>query len=161
MELKIDTSVSRILSCVIFIFASLSDALDGYIARSRKLTTNLGKFLDPLVDKILICSILVALVEIREINGWIAIIILSREFSVTGLRIIAAEKNKIISANIMGKFKTLFQMLMCVALILNPILNKISQKYLIFTHTLIFISVTLTILSGYNYIKKNKNLFQE
>ncbi|MDR1150682.1 MAG: CDP-diacylglycerol--glycerol-3-phosphate 3-phosphatidyltransferase [Clostridiales bacterium] len=159
LELKINTQVSRILSCAIFIIAALTDALDGYIARSRNMVTNLGKFLDPLVDKILICSVLISLAELGDIDSWLAIIILIREFLVTGLRTIMAEKNKIMSAEILGKIKTISQMIMCIILILNPILNTIFNNYFLLKYFFVTLSLSLTIISGFKYINKNKSLF--
>ena len=156
---------------IIFIVASITDKLDGYIARSRNQVTTFGKFLDPLADKILVLSALVILVEYGKIPSWIPIIVLAREFIVSGYRLIAVEKGgKVISASIWGKLKTVTQML---ALILAFVdqngfaqcfvggLTGFAWWYNFITTILMSVSVVAAVLSGIDYIAKGKDLFKE
>ena len=170
---------------LVFIIASITDKLDGYIARSRNQVTTFGKFLDPLADKILVLSALVMLVEFGKIPAWIPVIVLAREFLVSGYRLIAVEKGgKVIAASIWGKLKTVTQMVAiiftfidrfnyCDFLIANT--NKAEaiassiQIYMttpemvfnIVTSVLMFVSVVATIFSGYDYLKDGKDLFKD
>ena len=107
------------LALVIFIVASLTDMLDGKIARKYNLVTNFGKFMDPLADKLLVCSAMICLVDLRLLPSWIVIIIIAREFIISGFRLIAAEHQIVIAASMWGKFKTTFQMAMIILIILN------------------------------------------
>lgn len=102
-----------------FIIASLTDMLDGKIARKYHLITNFGKFMDPLADKLLVCSAMICLVEMGRIPAWIVIIIISREFIISGFRLVASDKGVVIAANYWGKFKTTFQMIMVCLMIAN------------------------------------------
>lgn len=147
---------ATIIATIIFIVASLTDKLDGYIARSRNQITNLGKFMDPLADKLLVISALVALVEFQTIHTWVAMIIIAREFAVTGLRTVAASEGIVISASYYGKFKTATQM---VAIIL-ALINRTYDNVIIYYLTLISIglAVIITIISGIDYFVKNKNI---
>ena len=111
--------LSVILALVIFIVASLTDMLDGKIARKYNLVTNFGKFMDPLADKLLVCSAMICLVDLRLLPSWIVIIIIAREFIISGFRLIAAEHQIVIAASMWGKFKTTFQMAMIILIILN------------------------------------------
>jgi CDP-diacylglycerol--glycerol-3-phosphate 3-phosphatidyltransferase len=147
---------NRNIAAFIFILAALTDMLDGYIARSKKLITNFGKFLDPLVDKLLVISVLVALVELNNIASWIVIIIICREFIVTGFRLIAVKNKIIIPADKLGKIKTVTQMLMTIFLILNY--KGIIAVYI--KYFFIIITLFFTILSGFMYIYKNKSLLK-
>ncbi|TMZ62552.1 CDP-diacylglycerol--glycerol-3-phosphate 3-phosphatidyltransferase, partial [Klebsiella pneumoniae] len=104
-------TVSEIIATLVFILAAVTDGLDGYIARKRKLVTNLGKFLDPLADKLLISASLISLVEMQRLDAWIAIVIISREFAVTGLRLVAAAEGNVIAASRLGKLKTIVQII--------------------------------------------------
>ena len=156
---------------IIFIVASITDKLDGYIARSRNQVTTFGKFLDPLADKILVLSALVILVEYGKIPSWIPIIVLAREFIVSGYRLIAVEKGgKVISASIWGKLKTVTQMiaiiLMCIDIngyfgMLKEHLTGWDLALNIVTSVLITISVIATIFSGWEYIKDGKELLKD
>ena len=156
---------------IIFIIASITDKLDGYIARSRNEVTTFGKFLDPLADKILVLSALVILVEYGKIPSWIPIIVLAREFIVSGYRLIAVEKGgKVIAASIWGKLKTVTQMLgLIIALIdvnsfgkfLDGSLSEINLIINIASTTMLLISVIATIFSGINYLKDGKDLFKD
>lgn len=164
-------SIEYILIDTIFIIASITDKLDGYIARSRNQITVFGKFLDPLADKILVISAMIMLVEIGKIPGWIPIIIVAREFIVSGYRLVAVQKGgKVIAASIWGKLKTVTQM---IAIILAWIdLNKFSECFtgnlsgkdfvlnLVVTLMMI-ICVIATIFSGIDYLKDGKELFTE
>lgn len=132
----------------VFTIAALTDGLDGYIARKKQLITTLGKFMDPLADKLLVTAALISLVEMGRIDSWMATIIVSREFAVTGLRIIAASQGVVIAASSLGKYKTVSQILAIIAaLLLLPYANW-----------LVWLAVLLTIVSGVDYFYKGKNL---
>ena len=170
---------------IIFIIASLTDKLDGYIARSRNQVTTFGKFLDPLADKILVISALIILVEYGKIPSWIPIIVLAREFIVSGYRLIAVEKGgKVIAASIWGKIKTVTQMLAIILAFLDKFNfgdfiygvfteaeAKLSSSLILMTTgefiinmlttVMLIISVIATILSGINYLKGSKELFKD
>jgi len=149
-----DEQVSRFIAAGIFALAAATDALDGYIARSRNMITSLGKFMDPLADKLLVCAALIAFVELSQLPSWVVIIIVSREFIITGFRTIAAEKGIVLAAGFSGKLKTVFQMCMIIALILN-FENEIYQAFCL---ALIIISVALTVYSAVEYIVKNRKV---
>lgn len=159
--ISLDYQTRRYIATFIFIFASITDAVDGYIARKYNLQTNFGKFMDPLADKILVISIMIALMilpdSIVQLNAWVVIIIISREFFITGFRILAAEQNIVISAGFWGKIKTIVQMLMVILLLLN--INNIFLIYL--SKILIFLSVILTIISAVDYTYKNREVLKE
>ena len=140
------------ISLAIFIIASLTDMLDGKIARKYNLVTNFGKFMDPLADKLLVSAALICLIEMERIPAWIVVIIISREFIISGFRLIASDNNIVIAASYWGKFKTTFQMIMVCLMIANiEALNMI-------TLIIMWIAVILTIVSLVDYIIKNKNL---
>lgn len=145
-----------IIAGVIFIIASLTDMLDGYIARSRNLVTNFGKFVDPLADKVLASAALIALVDMGHISGWIVVIIIAREFTVTGFRVIAASEGVTIAASPWGKLKTISQL---IAIILF-LFNNFPFNYLgIPADTImIYLALIFTIVSGIDYIVKNKGI---
>ena len=135
----------------IFIAASLTDLLDGKIARKYNLVTNFGKFMDPLADKLLVCSALIAFVELGYLPAWIVIIIISREFIISGFRLIAADKGVVIAANYWGKFKTTFQMIMTILLILQldyPYADTVEWIF-------VYIALALTVISLVDYIYRN------
>ena len=140
--------VARIVAVIIFIVASLTDMLDGYIARSRNLVTNLGKFLDPLADKLLVCAALVSMVYLGYLAPVAVIIIISREFIITGFRLIAVEGGQVIAASWWGKVKTAVQMVMIIIVLLWP------QSIIGFW--LQWAAVVLTVISGVDYLVKNK-----
>lgn len=156
---------------LIFIVASLTDKLDGYIARSRNQVTTFGKFLDPLADKILVLATMILLVELGKIPAWIPIIVLAREFIVSGYRLLAVEKGgKVISASIWGKLKTVTQMLALVFVMFdaNPFaecfkgtLTGAEFGLNIISTILLLVSVIATIFSGIDYIKNGKEFFTE
>lgn len=146
-----------IIACVIFIVASLTDLLDGKIARKYNLVTNFGKFMDPLADKLLVCAAMICLVDMGRLSSWIVIIIISREFIISGFRLIASDNGVVIAASYWGKFKTTFQMLMIILLILN-IQNQIMQ---LITTVIVYIALILTVVSLVDYIVKNKNVMKD
>ena len=145
------------IAVAIFIVASLTDMLDGKIARKYNLVTNFGKFMDPLADKLLVCSALIAFVELGYLPAWIVIIIISREFIISGFRLIAADKGVVIAANYWGKFKTTFQMLMVIVLILD-----IQMPFFqILGTVLTYVALILTVVSLIDYIVKNKDVLKD
>lgn len=137
------------LAAMLFILACLTDLADGYLARRENQITSLGKFLDPLADKVLVSSVLIMLVELDWIAGWMAIIIICRDIMVTGLRAIAADEGIVISADRFGKIKTVVQMLALVPLILHE--NWFFLPMAKIGIFLLYIAVVLTVVSGYNY----------
>lgn len=148
---------NSIIAVVIFIAACFTDFLDGKIARKYDLVTNFGKFMDPLADKLLVCSALIALVQLNKISGIFVIIIIAREFIISGFRLIASNNGVVIAASYWGKFKTTFQMIMIVTLILDlnlPYMN-------IFNTVIIYIAVALTIISLIDYMVKNGKVLSE
>ncbi|MFV0503028.1 MAG: CDP-diacylglycerol--glycerol-3-phosphate 3-phosphatidyltransferase [Lachnospirales bacterium] len=146
---------SRLIASVIFILASATDALDGHIARSRNLVTNFGKFMDPLADKLLVAAALISLVELGDLSAVVVIIIISREFIITGFRTIAADANVVIAASKWGKFKTIIQMIMIPVLILNI------EFLALIEIILVTLAVVLTIVSMVDYLVKNKNVLKD
>ncbi len=145
------------IAVAIFIIASLTDLLDGKIARKYNLVTNFGKFMDPLADKLLVCSALIALVDLGKIAGWIVIIVIAREFIISGLRLIASDRGVVIAASYWGKYKTTFQMIMIISLILN-----LQLPYMDIINTiLIYAALILTIISMIDYVAKNYKVFIE
>ena len=143
------------IALAIFIIASLTDMLDGKIARKYNLVTNFGKFMDPLADKLLVSSAMIALVEMGRIPAWIVIIIISREFIISGFRLIASDNNVVIAASYWGKFKTTFQMVMVCLMIAN-----IPQLKLV-TDIVMWIALALTIISLVDYLVKNKDVMKD
>ena len=146
---------SSIVAAAVFIAASLTDMLDGKIARKYNMVTNFGKFMDPLADKLLVCSALIALVDLNKVAGWIVIIIIAREFIISGFRLVASDNGVVIAASYWGKFKTTFQMLMIIFLILDidiPYMNIVNTA-------LVYIALALTIISLIDYIVKNYKVF--
>jgi CDP-diacylglycerol--glycerol-3-phosphate 3-phosphatidyltransferase len=136
---------------ILFIIAAITDAIDGYIARSRDMITDFGKFIDPLVDKILVVSILVYLVYLQIIQDWIVIIIIGREFLISGFRIIAASKGVVIAASNLAKLKTQSQMIAVIFALLQ----------LPYFMIVVYIAVILTVISGAQYIYNGRDLFKE
>ena len=142
------TGINHYIAAAIFIVASLTDLLDGKIARKYNLVTNFGKFMDPLADKLLVCSAMICLIQTGQLAAWIVVIIIAREFIISGFRLIASDNGVVIAASYWGKFKTTFQMLMVIVLILNvqmpffQILGKI----------LTYAALILTVVSLIDYI---------
>ena len=137
---------------LVFIVASLSDMADGYVARHYNQITNFGKFMDPLADKILTISGMICLIELGRIPSWIVVIIVAREFVISGFRLIATEHGIVIAANYWGKFKTTFQMIMIILMIMN-----IPQLQIV-TNIVMWIALALTLISLWTYIMANKQV---
>ena len=150
-------SASKWIALVIFAAASITDTLDGYIARRDNLITDFGKFMDPLADKLLVCSAMICMIPLGKLQAWFVIVIIAREFIISGFRLIASDNGVVIAASYWGKFKTTFQMLMVIVLILNvqmpffQILGKI----------LTYAALILTVVSLIDYIVKNKDVLKE
>lgn len=148
------------IATTIFIIAVITDKLDGYIARKYNQVTKLGCFLDPLADKLLIISALLFLVEENKVAGWIALIIIAREIAVTGLRVVAAANNKILSADKYGKLKLVFQAITIPLFMLNNYPLNLLYHFP-FSNVMLFITVLITVYSGINYFIKNKDVFYD
>lgn len=145
------------IAVAIFIVASLTDLLDGKIARKYNLVTNFGKFMDPLADKLLVCSAMICLIELDRLASWIVIVIIAREFIISGFRLVASDNGVVIAASYWGKFKTTFQMLMVIVLILDiP-----HPAFQILGVVLTYVALILTIVSLIDYIAKNKDVLKE
>ena len=138
----------------LFIVASLTDLFDGKIARKYNLVTDFGKFMDPLADKLLVCSAMIGLIELGRIEAWIVIVIIAREFIISGFRLIAADNGRVIAASYWGKFKTTFQMFMVILMIANI---QVSPLPLI-TQIIKWIALILTIVSLVDYLFKNEDV---
>nr|WP_206110154.1 CDP-diacylglycerol--glycerol-3-phosphate 3-phosphatidyltransferase [Paenibacillus aquistagni] len=147
---------TQIIAALIFIIAASTDGLDGYIARSRKMVTSLGKLLDPLADKLLVAAVLISLVEMGKCDAWIAIVIISREFAVTGLRQVALLEGQVVAASKWGKWKTAVQITAIIAMLLNNFpFALIGVRFdLIAT----WAAALITVYSGIDYFVKNKNV---
>lgn len=143
-------NIGDILAGVVFIVASLTDAVDGYVARKKGIVTNLGKFIDPLSDKILVVAALVALVELQRLHAWIAVIIISREFIVSGVRMMAAVEGVVIAASMGGKAKTVSQIIAIVMMIFD----------LRFALPVMLLAMVLTVWSGLDYLMKGKDFLR-
>lgn len=143
------------IALAVFIIASLTDLIDGKIARKYNLVTNFGKFMDPLADKLLVCAGLIALVELERIPSWIVIVIISREFIISGFRLVASDNGVVIAASYWGKFKTASQMVMVCLMIAN-----IPQLKLL-TDIFMWIALVLTIISLIDYLVKNREVMRE
>ena len=139
----------------IFIVASLTDLIDGHIARKYNLVTNFGKFMDPLADKLLVCAALIALVELNRIPAWIVILIISRDFIISGFRLVASDNHVVIAASYWGKFKTVFQMVMVCLMIAD-----IPQLRVV-TNIIMWIALALTMISLIDYLAKNNDVMRE
>lgn len=145
----------RYIAAVIFIVASFTDLLDGKIARKYNLVTNFGKFMDPLADKLLVCSGLICFVGLGQLPAWFVIIIISREFIISGFRLVASDNGIVIAASYWGKFKTVSQMVMSVLLIINlPVLSVLTAIFSV-------IALVLTVVSLVDYIAKNYRVLTE
>lgn len=143
------------IALAIFIIASLTDLLDGKIARKYNLVTNFGKFMDPLADKLLVCAAMICLVEMGRIPAWVVIMIISREFIISGFRLIASDNGVVIAANYWGKFKTTFQMIMICLMIANIGVLQI------LTDIVMWIALLLTVISLVDYIWQNRGVMKE
>jgi len=157
------------IATFIFILASITDKLDGYFARSRNQITNFGKFMDPLADKLLVTAALISLVELHIVPAWAAVAIIAREFAVSGLRSIAAAQGRIIAASWWGKIKTVIQIIAIILLLLKVNIHDsielkhfitdnyyLKEFFAIAPNIMLMVAVVITLISGYDYFKKNK-----
>ena len=151
--------VPDILADLIFVIASLTDMLDGKIARRYGLVTNFGKFMDPLADKLLVCTAMIALIDMKRIPAWVVIIIIAREFIISGFRLIAVESGKVIAASWWGKFKTTFQMIMVILMIVEPSLALMGMPVII-VDIIMYIALALTLISLIDYLVKNRSVLK-
>ena len=157
------------IALCIFVIASLTDMLDGRIARSQHLVTDFGKFMDPIADKMLVMSALIMLVERGTDNngmpGWVCMLMLGREFMVSGFRLVASAKGKVIAAGIWGKLKTISQMIYIpMALLLIPMYHidlELHGNWKIMTTEMMYISLALTLWSGFKYIWDNREYIKD
>ena len=140
----------------VFIIASLTDLLDGKIARKYNLITDFGKFMDPLADKLLVCAAMICLVEMGRLPAWMVIVIISREFIISGFRLVASDNGVVIAASYWGKFKTVFQMLMIIVLILD-----LGGSFVLLEQILIYVALILTVVSLVDYLMKNKDVLKD
>lgn len=143
-----DMKYNLIIATLVFIIASATDGLDGYIARSRNQVTKFGKFLDPLADKLMITAALISLVELKLVDGWIVMVIIARELIITGLRAVAATDGVVIAASMWGKVKTVTQIIAVIAALLK----------IPYYEVLVYIALITTVVSGIDYLYKNKNI---
>ena len=144
---------NRYISLTLFVVASVTDWFDGYLARKNNLVTNFGKFMDPLADKLLVCSAMICMIDLNRLPAWFVIIIIAREFIISGFRLIAAENGIVIAANYWGKFKTASQMIMIILLILH-----FDGIFVILEQIFIWLSLALTIISLITYIWQNRTV---
>ena len=155
MLAPIGGAAGKWIALALFVIASLTDLLDGKIARKYNLVTTFGKFMDPLADKLLVCSAMICLVELGRIPAWIVIVIISREFIISGFRLVASDKGVVIAASWWGKFKTTFQMAMIVLMIADlPVLALVTQ-------IVMWIALILTVVSLADYLMKNKDVMKD
>ncbi len=155
MLFPITGGTDKWIALALFVIASLTDMLDGHIARKYNLVTNFGKFMDPLADKLLVCSALICLVDLKRIPSWIVIIIIAREFIISGFRLIASDNGVVIAASYWGKFKTTFQMLMICLMIAD--LGPLE----LLTEIVMWLALVLTVVSLADYLMKNKGVMKE
>ena len=144
---------NRWICLAIFVAASVTDWFDGHLARKYNLITNFGKFMDPLADKLLVCSAMICMIELDKLPAWVVIIIIGREFIISGFRLIAAENGIVIAANYWGKFKPVSQMIMIILLMLD-----FGGIFTVLTQIFIWLSVALTIISLLTYIMQNRKV---
>jgi len=150
-------SYGNYIATAVFVIACLSDALDGHLARKHNLVTNFGKFMDPIADKLLVCSALICFVELSYMPAWIVIVIIAREFIINGFRLIASDNGVVIAASYWGKFKTIAQMITCILLIIQLPFDWVEVVEQIF----IYLSLVLTVVSLWEYIWKNRKVLAE
>ena len=157
IALLMNSPASRILATVIFALASLTDMLDGQIARKYNMVTNFGKLMDPLADKVLTAAAMICLVELGDLAAWIAVVIIFREYLITGLRSVAASENIVVAANIWGKVKTVCQMIALMLLMVKP--QVVALFGIDLGLWIMYVAVALTIYSGLDYVLKlNKQI---
>lgn len=151
--LAVNAGWGKWTALAIFIIASLTDTLDGYLARRDNLVTNFGKFMDPLADKLLVCSAMICLVDMERIPSWVVIIIIGREFVISGFRLIASDNGVVIAANYWGKIKTVCQMIMIIVVIAN-----LGGVFDVVEQVLIYLSLILTVISLATYLWDNRKV---
>ncbi len=160
-----ETIYAEYTALAIFIVASLTDLLDGKIARKYNLVTNFGKFMDPLADKLLVCAAMIVLVEMERIPSWVVVIIISREFIISGFRLIASDNGVVIAASYWGKFKTTFQMIMiCMMIVKDAYFGALfgsEEWFVIATDVVMWIALALTVISLADYLVKNKDVMKD
>lgn len=144
---------SKWAALAIFVVASLTDTLDGYLARRDHLVTNFGKFMDPLADKLLVCSAMICMIELGCLPSWVVIVIIGREFVISGFRLIASDNGVVIAANYWGKIKTVCQMVMIIVLIAD-----LGGGFVILEQILIYASLLLTVISLVTYLWQNRSV---
>lgn len=144
---------SKWIALLIFVAASLTDYLDGHLARKYHLVTDFGKFMDPLADKLLVCSALICLVELGRIPAWMVIVIIGREFIISGFRLIAADNGVVIAASYWGKFKTVSQMFLIIVMIMD-----LGGGFAAVEQVLLWLSLALTVISLTDYLYKNRTI---
>jgi len=154
-----DIGYGRMLALGIFIIASITDFLDGYVARKYDLVTKFGKFMDPLADKLLVTAALICFVQLHEISAWVVVIILSREFIVSIFRAVAAADGIVIAASMWGKYKTVSQIIMIILILMNN--YPFGNVNLPMDQIFVWIATIMTIVSGVDYIVKNKEVLIE
>jgi len=149
------TAYSDYICLAIFVIASLTDMLDGKIARKYNMITNFGKFMDPIADKLLVCSAMICLIELGRIPAWVVVIIIAREFIISGFRLVASDQGRVLAASYWGKFKTVSHMTMIILMLLNlPALQ-------IVTTIIMYIALALTVISLTDYLVKNWDVMKE
>jgi len=165
------SSYGMTIAAVIFIVASLTDFFDGQIARRQNLVTNLGKFLDPLADKVLVISVLLGFLALGRVNAWCVMLIVFRDFMISGIRLVAAAKGEVMAAKMIGKVKTAIQMVAIIYLLFEPMLLRLTGNPGVYPlpvcaititgDVLFYLCVILTVVSGLDYLIKNLDLFRE
>ncbi len=146
------------IAIFVFIIASLSDMVDGKIARKYHLVTDFGKFMDPLADKLLVCSALIALIDLDKIPAWAVIIIIAREFTISGFRLVASDNGRVIAASMWGKVKTTVQMVTIIYLLTLIAADVKNSTFVLIGNILIGAAVALTVISLIDYMVKNKDV---
>ena len=160
-------SYGRIVALFLFIIASITDLVDGKIARKYNLITNFGKFMDPIADKMLIISVLIAFVQTGRISALVAIIVIIREFMITGIRLVAADKGVVIAAGQLGKAKTVSQIVAVIFILAEPLLIWLTSSLIpavwitMIGDITMIIAVALTLLSGYNYLRNSQSFLKD
>lgn len=152
-----DNHIYFYLADAVFIIASITDLLDGKIARKYNLVTNFGKFMDPLADKLLVCTAMISLVDLGKMPAWICMLIIAREFIISGFRLIASDNGVVIAASYWGKFKTVFQMIFVIILVADIPFKPLQITGIV----VMYIACVLTVVSLVDYIVKNKNVLKE
>lgn len=155
MLVPLTGAADKWIALALFIVASLTDLLDGHLARKHNLVTNFGKFMDPLADKLLVCSALICLVELMRVPSWVVIVIIAREFIISGFRLIASDNGVVIAASYWGKFKTTFQMIMICLMIADL------EPLKLLTDIVMWVALILTVISLADYLVKNKEIMKD